>query len=222
MRSMVLAAIAVAALAGCNKPPVLDAATGEPVKGPPTPAAKAVAMKIVDAGGVLSMDKKTLEQVAIQQLQRLHQQDPELTTDQLMAAKTGITKNLEAAVPQMKEAMQAALTDTFTKPELDLLLKLVTSKEGKAIGEHMQEVSEKSFQVVDAVVSNASDKAVKEMKSAWPAVQPKPAPAPTGPSGPGGPGGAPTIIGPDGKPIDLSKLGLPPQPAQSAPPAKPK
>ena len=113
MRSMVLAAIALAALGGCNKAPAADA-SGEPVKPAPTPAAKAVAMKIIDTGFLVSFDKPGVDQLVGQELQRLQMQQRDLTPDQLMAISGGLRKNVEAAVPQMKEAMQAALTDSFT------------------------------------------------------------------------------------------------------------
>jgi hypothetical protein len=207
---MVLAAIAVAALGGCNKAPVVDAA-GEPAKAAPTPAAKAVAMKIIDTGFLVSFDKPGVDQLVGQELQRLQMQQRDLTPDQLMAISGGLRKNVQAAVPQMKEAMQAALTDSFTKADLDLLLRLVSSKEGKAINEHMQEVQERTGQVIDAVMSNAADKAVKEMRTAWPVAPPKKPATPD----------ATVPAGPDGNPLNLQPIPAKPADAKQTAPAKP-
>lgn len=177
MTRLVFAVVAAAAaLAGCQP------STG------PSLAEQRLAGKLVDEGILGPVDREGLQQIAFQQVQGMMYQDG-LTPQMAQQVLIGMTRNLEAAIPDMREQMITALTDEFTAKEMELLLKFVASKEGKAIQEKMPAVGEKTAEQLRAHAQIAGAKALDELRAAWPAPLPKPPAAE--PAIPGLPPGAP-------------------------------
>jgi hypothetical protein len=171
---MIAAVAAVAALSACA-----------PQRTGPSAAETRLATKIVDAGGVIPLDANTAKQIAGQHAQQMMFQE-NLSPEQSQQLMLGISKNLEGDMPKIKEGMIAALTEEFNVKELDLLLKFLTSKEGMAIQEKMSVVGQKSTEVADAVTTAAANKALAELKAAWPVAPAAGAPAaPAAPATPG-------------------------------------
>ncbi len=181
MTRLVIAIVAAAAaLAGC-----------QPTTGPSL-AEKRLAGKIIDEGILGPLDREGLQQIAFQQVQGMMFQDG-LTPQMAQQVLIGMTRNLEASIPDMREQMVTALTDEFSVKEMELLLKFVASREGKAIQEKMPAVGEKTSALMQANAQVAGAKALDELRAAWPAPLPKPPAA--DPAIPGMPPGAPGAPG---------------------------
>lgn len=175
MKPIIAALFAATALAACQ-PAAKD---GIPA------SEKRLAEKIIDAGVLIPLDKQGLQQIAFQQVQGMMYQDG-LQPQEARQVMLSLSKNLEASVPEIKQQLVETLAGEFNAKELELLLKIVASKEGKAINEKMQIVGEKSSEQLRAHVQVAGAKALDDVRKAWP-TPPPPAP-PAAPAAPGGPG----------------------------------
>jgi hypothetical protein len=82
-----------------------------------------LATKLVDAGVPIPLDGEGMQQIAYQQVQGMMQQDG-LSPEQARQVLMGITKNLEASTPEIKEALVKSFTDEFNVKELELLVKV--------------------------------------------------------------------------------------------------
>jgi hypothetical protein len=184
MKPMIAVIAAAAALAACQPAPKDGISLTE----------KRLAEKIIDAGVLMPLDKQGLEQIAFQQVQGMMYQDG-LQPQEARQVMLSLSKNLEASVPEIKQQLVETLAGEFNAKELELLLKLVASKEGKAINEKMQVVGEKSSEQLRAHVQVAGAKALDDVRKAWPTPPPPAPPAPpagqSGPAIPGLPPGAP-------------------------------
>lgn len=150
---------------------------------------KRLAEKIIDAGVLVPLDKQGLQQIAFQQVQGMMFQDG-LKPQEARQVMLSISKKLETSVPEIKQQLVETLAGEFNAKELELLLKLVDSKEGKAINQKMQLVGEKSSEQLRARVQVASSKALEDVRKAWPTPPPPPPPAAPAAPAPGLP--APT------------------------------
>ena len=148
----------------------------QPTSGPPTAEVR-LATKLVDAGVPIPLDGEGMQQIAYQQVQGMMQQDG-LSPEQARQVLMGITKNLEASTPEIKEALVKSFTDEFNVKELELLVRFVTSKEGQAIQEKIQVVGQKGSEQFQAIAQQAGVKALADLRSVWPV---PPAPAPEAP-----------------------------------------
>lgn len=184
IRTVIAVVAAAGALAAC-----------QPADPSGAPASEVrLAKKLVEAGVPIPLEGEAVQQLAYQQVQGMMFQDG-LSPEQARQVMMGISKNLEAAAPEIKEGMIKAFTDEFNVKELELLVKFVTSKEGQAIQEKIQIVGQKSSEVLQARAQEAGVKALADLRSVWP-VPPAPAPAqPALPPGaapvPGAPGAVP-------------------------------
>jgi hypothetical protein len=175
MKAMVAVVAAAAALGAC-----------QPAKPGPSLAEQRLATKIIDAGILMPLDKDGLQQIAFQQVQSMMMQDG-LSPQQARQVMLAITRNLEASVPEMKEQMVTTLTDEFNTKEMELLLRIVISKEGKAINEKMQTIGEKTGEQFRAHAEIASASALEDVRKAWPTPPPPAPPATAAPDGPAQP-----------------------------------
>lgn len=164
-RTVIAVVAAAAALTAC-----------QPTSGPPAAEVR-LATKLVDAGVPIPLDGEGMQQIAYQQVQGMMQQDG-LSPEQARQVLMGITKNLEASTPEIKEALVKSFTDEFNVKELELLVKFVTSKEGQAIQEKIQVVGQKGSEQFQAIAQQAGVKALADLRSVWPV---PPAPAPEAP-----------------------------------------
>lgn len=171
---------AAAALAAC-----------QPTTGPSL-AEKRIAGKIIDEGILGPVDREGLQQIAFQQVQGMMYQDG-LSPQMAQQVLIGMTRNLEASMPEVREQMIAALSEELSVKEMELLLKFAASKEGKAIQEKLPIVGEKTSEQLRAHAQIAGAKALDELRAAWPAPLPKPPAA--DPAIPGMPPGAPGAPG---------------------------
>lgn len=175
IRTVIAVVAAAGALAAC-----------QPADPSGAPASEVrLAKKLVEAGVPIPLEGEAVQQLAYQQVQGMMFQDG-LSPEQARQVMMGISKNLEAAAPEIKEGMIKAFTDEFNVKELELLVKFVTSKEGQAIQEKIQIVGQKSSEVLQARAQEAGVKALADLRSVWPV---PPAPAPAQPALP--PGAAP-------------------------------
>lgn len=186
MTKAVVAIVAAAiGLAGCQP-------SGAPnIPGVPASEAR-LAAKLVDLGVPIPLEGEAMQQAAFQAVQGMMFQDG-VSQEQARQVLLGINKHLEASKPEIKEAMIKSLTDEFNVKELELLVKFVDSKEGKAIQEKMPVVGNKGGEQIQALVQQAATKALADVRSAWPV---PPAPAPAAPALPPGvtpPGAAPAL-----------------------------
>lgn len=177
-RTVIAVAAAVVALAGC-----------QPKAGPPAAEVR-LAAKLVDAGVPIPLDSETMQQIAYQQVQGMMFQDG-LSPEQARQVLMGIVKKLEDDKPKIKESLIASFAEEFNVKELELLVKMVTSKEGAAIQEKIQIVGQKGSEQFQAQAQEAGVKALADLRSVWPV---PPAPAPAAPAPP--PGAAPAPGGP--------------------------
>ena len=148
-----------------------------------------LATKIIDTGVLAPVDKAGLQQIAFQQVQGMMFQDG-LQPQEARQVAQSVIKNLEASLPEVKKQLAETLTEQFNVKELELLLKIIDSKEGKAINEKMQVVGEKSAEQLRAHVQVAAAKALDEVRKAWPTPPPPAPPAQPAPTVPGLPPGA--------------------------------
>ena len=169
-RTVIAVVAAAAALAAC-----------QPASGPPAAEVR-LATKLVEAGVPIPLEGEGLQQIAYQQVQGMMMQDG-LSPDQARQVMRGIVKNMEAATPAMKEALVKSFTDEFNVKELELLVKFVTSEEGKGIQEKIQIVGQKGSEQFQAMAQDAGVRALAELRSVWPV---PPAPAPAAPALPPG------------------------------------
>lgn len=186
IRTVIAVVAAAGALAACQ-PATPSGAPASEVR---------LATKLVDAGVPIPLEGEAVQQLAYQQVQGMMFQDG-LSPEQARQVMMGISKNLEAAAPEIKEEMIKSFTDQFNVKELELLVKFVTSKEGQAIQEKMPLVGQGASEVLQKRAQEAGVKALADLRSVWPT---PPAPAPSLPQGgvPGQPGapGAPVTVPP--------------------------
>lgn len=164
MKPTIAVLVAATALAACQ-PASKDG---------PSLAEKRLAEKIIDAGIIVPLDKQGLQQVAFQQVQGMMFQDG-LTPQEARQVMLAITKNIEATEPEIRAQMVENLTSEFNVKEMELLLKFINSKEGKAINEKMPAIGEKSAEQFRAHLQVAGSKALEDVRKAWP-TPPPPAP----------------------------------------------
>lgn len=174
MSKAVIAVLAAAVALGACQP------AGAPGAAPV--AEQRLAAKLVEAGVPLPLDRDGLQQIAFQQVQGMMFQDG-LSPEQARQVLMGVTKNLEAATPEIKEMLIKTLTDEFNVKELELLVKFVASKEGKAIQEKMPVVGEKGSTEFQTMAQQAAVKALADVRAAWPVPPPPAPPAPAVPPG---------------------------------------
>jgi hypothetical protein len=167
IRSVIAVVVASGALAACQ--PTAPA-------GGVSLAEKRLAEKIIDAGVLIPLDKDGLQQVAFQQVQGMMYQDG-LSPQEARQVMLSITKNLEVSTPEFRQQMVETLAQEFSVKEMELLLKFVTSKEGKAIQEKMPAVGEKSSEQFRAHAQLAGAKALEDVRKAWPTPPAKTPPA---------------------------------------------
>ena len=172
MKPMIAVIAAAVALTACQPAPKDGISLTE----------KRLAEKIIDAGVLIPLDKQGLQQIAFQQVQGMMFQDG-LQPQEARQVMLTLSKSLESSVPEIKQQLVETLAGEFNPKELELLLKIVASKEGKAINEKMQIVGEKSSEQLRAHVQVASAKALDDVRKAWP-TPPPPAP-PAAPAAPG-------------------------------------
>jgi hypothetical protein len=182
MSKAVVAIVAAAiGLAGCQPGGAAGAA----------PAAETrLAAKLVDLGVPIPLDGEGMQQAAFQAVQGMMFQDG-LSQEQARQVLMGISKNLEASKPEIKETLIKSLTDEFNVKELELLVQFVASKEGMAIQEKMPVVGNKGGEQMQALVQQAATKALADVRAAWPVPPPPAPPAPAVPPDATPPGAVP-------------------------------
>ena len=153
----------------------------QPTSGPPAAEVR-LATKLVDAGVPIPLDGEGMQQIAYQQVQGMMQQDG-LSPEQARQVLMGITKNLEAATPEIKEALAKSFTAESNVTELEPPVKLVTPTQGQATQEKIQVVGQKGSEQFQTIAQQAGVKALADLRSVWPV---PPAPAPAAPALPPG------------------------------------
>lgn len=167
MSKAVIAVVAAAVALGACQP------AGAPGAAPV--AEQRLAAKLVDLGVPVPLEGEGMQQMVFQTIQGMMFQDG-VPQEQARQVMMGIGKNLDSSKAEIKEALIKSLTDEFNVKELELLVKFVDSKEGKAIQEKMPVVGNAGAEKLQAAIQQAATKALAEVRSAWP-VPPPPAPA---------------------------------------------
>jgi hypothetical protein len=148
MRHLMMAAGAAAFLAACSP------------AGPKLSEEK-LAEEIVEAGGVISLDKDTLEQVITMNLQGVSQQYPNLTPEQQVKLSTAIRGQMDTLIPELKKQVAGFLVESFEQKELENLHAFVTAPEQQKVKDTMPSVMQTSLAAADAMVMKAVDGALK-------------------------------------------------------------
>jgi hypothetical protein len=148
MRNLMLAVCAAALVAGCS-----------PAK--PKLSEEKLAEEIVEAGGVISLDKNTLEQVITMNLQGVAQQYPQLTPEQQVKLSGSIRTQMDTLIPELKKQVAGFLVESFDQPDLESLHAFVTSSQQQKIKDTMPSVMQTSLAAADAMVMKAVDGALK-------------------------------------------------------------
>src|ERR1700754_4355306 len=104
-----------------------------------------LATRIVDAGGVLSLDKETLEQVIGNQVRSAGFEHPDMTPEQQVKLSTAIRSQIETALPELKKQMVGFLVESFEPAELQSYHDFVAAKEQAKIKETMPSVMQMSL-----------------------------------------------------------------------------
>ena len=87
-----------------------------------------LATKIIETGILAPVDKAGLQQIAFQQVQGMMFQDG-LQPQEARQVAQAVIKNLEGSLPEIKKQLAQTLTEEFNVKELELLLKIIDSKE---------------------------------------------------------------------------------------------
>jgi hypothetical protein len=120
-----------------------------------------LADEIVEAGGVISLDKETLEQVITYQLQNASALHPDLTPEQQVKLSTAIRGEIEKGVPELKKQMASFLVEKLDQKELANYHAFVTASEQKKIKTEMPSVMQMSLAAADAMTLKAVNNAMK-------------------------------------------------------------
>lgn len=148
MKQLLIAVSALAMVAGCSA-------------GGPKLSEEKLAEEIVEAGGVINLDKETLEQVITMNLQGVAMQNPTLTPEQQVKLSTSIRGEIEKGVPELKKQMAAFLVEKFDQKELENYHAFVTSPVQTKIKTEMPSVMQMSIAAADAMTMKAVDTAMK-------------------------------------------------------------
>lgn len=147
------------------KPAILGAvlltAACQPV-GAPLGEAR-LAGKIAD----VMLSDNLVVQVVRQQIQGLTSQGA-IAQDQVNQVGMAVTRQLTTDRPIVKKTLVASLTKEFNVKELELLLKLLTSKEGLAIAQKQDAAMQETMQQMGTLAQEATTKAITRINSAWP------------------------------------------------------
>jgi hypothetical protein len=127
----------------------------------PTLSEEKLAEEIVEAGGVINLDKETLEQVITMNLQGVSMQNPDLTPEQQVKLSTAIRGEIEKGVPDLKKQMAGFLVEKFDQKELVNYHAFVTATEQQKIKTEMPSVMQMSIAAADAMTLKAVDNAMK-------------------------------------------------------------
>jgi hypothetical protein len=127
----------------------------------PTLSEEKLAEEIVEAGGVINLDKETLEQVITMNLQGVSMQNPDLTPEQQVKLSTAIRGEIEKGVPDLKKQMASFLVEKFEQKELASYHAFVTAPEQERIKTEMPSVMQMSIAAADAMTLKAVDNAMK-------------------------------------------------------------
>jgi hypothetical protein len=127
----------------------------------PTLSEEKLAEEIVEAGGVINLDKETLEQVITMNLQGVSMQNPDLTPEQQVKLSSAIRGEIEKGVPELKKQMAGFLVEKFDQKELANYHAFVTATEQEKIKTEMPSVMQMSIAAADAMTLKAVDNAMK-------------------------------------------------------------
>jgi hypothetical protein len=120
-----------------------------------------LADEIVEAGGVISLDKETLERVITIQLQDATAQNPTLTPEQQVKLSTALRGEIEKGVVDLKKQMAGFLVEKFDQKELANYHAFVTATEQQKIKTEMPSVMQMSLAAADAMTMKAVNNAMK-------------------------------------------------------------
>jgi hypothetical protein len=148
MRHLLIAASVIALAAGCSG-------------GGPKLGEEKLAQEIVEAGGVINLDKETLEQVITMNLQDVAMQNPDLTPEQQVKLSSALRAEIEKGVPDLKKQMASFLVEKFDQKELENYHAFVTAKEQQKIKDEMPSVMQMSIAAADAMTMKARGDALK-------------------------------------------------------------
>lgn len=148
MRHLLIATGALSMLMACSA-------------GGPKLSEEKLAEEIVEAGGVINLDKETLEQVITMNLQGVAAQHPDLSPEAQVKLSTAIRGEIEKGVPELKKQMAAYLVEKFDQPELENYHAFVTAKAQQKIKTEMPSVMQMSIAAADAMTLKAVDNAMK-------------------------------------------------------------
>ena len=122
-----------------------------------------IAAKIAD---VMLGDNLVL-QIVRQQIQGLMQQGA-IQQDQVNQVGMAVSRQLTSDLPTVKKTLVAGLTKEFNIKELELLHKLLTSKEGLAVAQKQEAAMQETMQQMGTLAQAATTKAIAQVNSAWP------------------------------------------------------
>jgi hypothetical protein len=120
-----------------------------------------LAEEIVEAGGVISLDKETLERVITIQLQDASAQNPGLSPEAQVKLSTALRGEIEKGVPELKKQMASFLVEKFDQKELANYHAFVTATEQQKIKTEMPSVMQMSLAAADAMTMKAVGNAMK-------------------------------------------------------------
>jgi hypothetical protein len=120
-----------------------------------------LAEEIVEAGGVISLDKETLERVITIQLQDASAQNPGLSPEEQVKLSTALRGEIEKGVPELKKQMASFLVEKFDQKELANYHAFVTATEQQKIKTEMPSVMQMSLAAADAMTMKAVGNAMK-------------------------------------------------------------
>ncbi len=122
-----------------------------------------VAARIAD----VMLGDNLVRQVGRQQIQGLMQQGV-IQQDQANQVDMAVNRQLTEDLPKLKKTLVASLTKEFNIKELELLNKLLTSKEGLAIAQKQEAAMGETMQQMGTLAQAATTKAISRVSSAWP------------------------------------------------------
>lgn len=133
-----------------------------------------VAAKLADA----MLTDQLIVQFVRQEVQGMMQTGA-VSQDQVNQIGMTVSREMQNKLPEAKKTLVASLTKEFNIKELDLFLKLLTSKEGMAISSKNEAVMTDVMTQLSTLAKDATLKAVSRVNSAWPTGGRPPPPAQT-------------------------------------------
>jgi hypothetical protein len=106
-------------------------------------------------------------QVVRQQVQGLMSQNA-ISQDQANQMVMAMDRQMTSDLPAIKKTLVGSLTKEFNIKELQFLLKLLTSSEGKAVVGKQDVVMQETMQQMGTLAQEATAKSLARLNSAWP------------------------------------------------------